>query len=72
MNFGIQVSTSCRNPVPSSSALNMGATGSSKTLVLSITLNSITFQNTVFFTKAITKSMTKDSRDGTFSAEASD
>jgi hypothetical protein len=41
--------------MPSSSALNLEATGSSKTLVLSTTLNSISFPNTVFFTKAITK-----------------
>jgi len=59
MNFRAQVSTSCRNPLPSSSALNMGATGSSKTLVLFTTLHTITFQNTVFFTKVITKNYNK-------------
>jgi hypothetical protein len=58
--------------MPSSSALNMEATGSSKTIVLSTTLHSISIQNTVFFTKAITKNYNKDSRNKFFSAEAPD
>jgi hypothetical protein len=45
--------------MPLLSALNMGATGSS-TLVLSTTLHSFTFQNTVFFTKAIAKNYDKE------------